>query len=78
MTPDDVKEALDSATTEQLIAELIKRPTWQGVIVGGEHKEKWKGQKQFKFHFSYNTLDRDKAVGVLNLAAEKLRFKSGS
>jgi len=76
MTPEQVRDALDAATTDQLIAELIKRPTWQGVVVGGEHKKDWKGRRQFVFRYSYETLDRDKAVGVLNVAAEKLRFKS--
>lgn len=75
MTPEDVKEALDSATTDQLIAELIKRPTWQGVVVGREAKGKWKGKKEFLFRFSHQKLNRDQAITILKVAADKLSLK---
>jgi len=76
MTPDQVKEALDAATTDQLLAELLKRPTWQGIVVCCQTKGHGSGGKrQFVFRYSYKTLDRDKAIGVLSVAAEKLRLK---
>jgi hypothetical protein len=73
MTPNDVEEALDLATTQQLIAELLKRPTWQGVVVGTESKTAWKNcSRPFNFQFSKHNLSRKKAIGLIGMMAKKL------
>ena len=73
MTPNDVKEALDIATTQQLIEELLKRPTWQGVVIGTECKTPWKNcSRPFCFQFTKHNLTRLKAIGLLGTMAKKL------
>jgi hypothetical protein len=63
---------LDFFTTQQLIAELMRRPTFMGVIV--HSAEESKGQQQpveqvFKVHFNEN-LDVHCASRLLDSVAE--------
>jgi len=58
-------------TTEQLIAELMRRRNFLGVVLHAEEdlRGEWRGEKTFKLHFNGN-LDAIRAGRLLNTVAE--------
>jgi hypothetical protein len=65
---------LELFATEQLIAELMRRRTFLGVVVQSvdEHKEsEWSGKGAFKVHYNSN-LDVDQACRLLEAVTESM------
>jgi hypothetical protein len=65
---------LELFTTEELINEIIKRKTFQGVIVHAEGDFKnhaWRGAKNFKVHWN-NNLERREAGNILERMSHAL------
>lgn len=60
-------EELEFYTTEQLITEIIRRKTFQGVIIHAEGDFKdipWHGIKNFNVHWN-NNLEKKEACEIL-------------
>jgi hypothetical protein len=65
---------LELFSTEELIAELMRRQTFLGVVVQSvdEHKEpQWSGQGAFKVHYNSN-LDAEQACRLLEAVTESM------
>ena len=65
---------LELVATEDLIAELMRRQTFLGVVVQSvdEHKEQeWSGQGAFKVHYNSN-LDAEQACRLLEAVTESM------
>jgi hypothetical protein len=63
---------LELYTTHELIAELMRRKTFLGVIVHSEQELKnkqWSGEKVFKMHYNTN-LNASEAGRLLDLVAQ--------
>lgn len=68
MEEEEFVEELELYTTEQLINEIIRRKTFQGVIVHaeGDFKDRpWRGVKDFKVHWNDN-LKKKEACEILS------------
>jgi hypothetical protein len=71
----ETEQALELATTSQLIAELTRRHTFQGVILHTEHRNDWThGKRTFKFDYTHNNLSREEAIGIIQAVGDKLSF----
>ena len=72
MEPSD----LELYTAEELIAELMRRKTFLGVVVHSEQELKgdWKGERTFKVHYS-PTLDAGQACRLLDAVTEYMEHK---
>jgi len=67
MQPSD----LELYTTQELVAELMRRTTFLGVVVHSEQELKnqdWPGEQVFKVHFNSN-LDTAQAGRLLDVVA---------
>ncbi len=67
MQPSD----LELYTTQELVAELMRRTTFLGVVVHSERDHKnqdWPGEQVFKVHFNSN-LDAARAGRLLDVVA---------
>jgi hypothetical protein len=65
---------LELCATEDLIDELIRRSTFQGVVVhaeGGVRDREWKGERVFKVRFNAN-LDHDEVQRLLGVVGEHM------
>jgi len=65
---------LELFSTEELIAELMRRQTFLGVVVQSveEHKDaQWSGQGAFKVHYNSN-LDSEQACRLLEAVTESM------
>lgn len=65
---------LELYSTEELIAEIVERQTFQGVIVHAEGDCKnhaWRGAKNFKAHWN-NNLERQEAIKILEQMSHAL------
>jgi hypothetical protein len=65
---------LELYTTQELIAELMRRKTFLGVIVHSEEEIKagpWTGERLFKVHHNAN-LDTAEAARLLEIVAERV------
>ena len=63
-------------TTQQLIAELMRRPTFLGVVVHSAEEAKgqaWEAERTFKVHFNDN-LDSTCAGRLLDTVAEHMQL----
>ena len=63
-------------TTQQLIAELMRRPTFLGVVVHSAEEAKgqaWEAERTFKVHFNDN-LDTTCAGRLLDTVAEHMQL----
>jgi hypothetical protein len=73
MTPDE----LELVPTPSLIAELVRRTTFLGVVVQAseEYRKPWtEGERSFRVHYNGN-LDDDEARRLLAVVSEQmLRF----
>jgi hypothetical protein len=70
MNPDD----LELYPTSELIAELMRRQTFLGIVIHSEEEQKgreWKGEKIFKVHFNSN-LDAGQAARLLGAVTEHM------
>lgn len=69
---------LELVSTRQLIAELLRRTTFQGVIVHSSEEAKdpdWSGERQFSVRFSRD-LDADRASRLLGVVSEALALRN--
>jgi hypothetical protein len=69
-------DELELFTTEELIGELLRRKTFQGVVVHSEddyRRPEWSGEKVFHVHFNGN-LDADEVSRLLNVVADHIQF----
>ena len=65
---------LELFTTKELVAELMRRKTFLGVIIHSESDfkaESWEGEKNFKVHFNSN-LDAQQACCLLDTVAQRM------
>ncbi|HEY1859788.1 MAG TPA: hypothetical protein VGG61_05520 [Gemmataceae bacterium] len=65
---------LEIYATEELIAELMRRRTFLGVVVQSvdEHKDpEWSGKGAFKVHYNSN-LDAEQACRLLEAVTESM------
>jgi len=63
-------------TTSELIAELMRRRTFLGVVVHSQEElkqDEWSGDRTFKVHFNSN-LDTSKASRLLDVVAEHMNL----
>jgi len=63
---------LELFTTKQLIAELLRRQTFQGVVIHAEDTPRtlrWDGERFFQLHFNAN-LTRDQICNLLGAVAD--------
>jgi len=61
-------------TTRELVAELMKRKTFLGVVIHAEQELKqpdWQGEKVFQIHFN-NNLKPGEASRLLDVVAEHI------
>src|SRR6476659_595449 len=60
-------------TTAELIAELVQRTTFCGVVVQSveEHRRSWEGERTFRIHLNQN-LSGEEAGGLLSTIAASL------
>jgi hypothetical protein len=59
-------------TTKELIAELMRRQTFLGVVIHSEEelkRKQWGEERTFKVHFN-NNLDAEKASRLLDRVSE--------
>jgi hypothetical protein len=74
MCEEDTVGDLELYSTEDLIEEIIRRKTFQGVIVHAEGDCKnhaWRGVKDFKVHWN-NNLKRHEAGNILERMSHAL------
>jgi hypothetical protein len=67
---------LDLFTTSELIAELMRRRTFLGVVVHSQEElkqDEWSGDRTFKVHFNSN-LDTARASRLLDVVAEHMNL----
>ena len=67
-------DGLELYTAAELIAELMRRPTFLGVVVHSEEEFKnqsWNGERIFKVHFNSN-LDRQQARRLLDAVTDHM------
>jgi hypothetical protein len=67
--------ALDFVTTQELIAELIRRKTFLGVIVHSTDElrsERWRGERVFRVQHS-ESLDLDEAGRLLGVISHRMK-----
>lgn len=67
-------EELELFTSQELIDELMRRPTFLGVVVNaldGIKGGNWNGEKIFQVHFNSN-LDAEQACRLLDVVTEHL------
>lgn len=65
---------LELFTTEELIGEILRRNTFQGIIVQAEgscKSQAWRGAKNFKVHWNDN-LKRHEAGNILERVSHAL------
>jgi hypothetical protein len=70
---------LELYTTKQLIDELMRRPTFLGVVVHSEEELKngaWNGERIFKVHFNAN-MDAGQALRLLETVAARMDHDPG-
>jgi len=70
MQPSD----LELYTTRDLVEELLRRKTFQGVVVHSDQECKssdWDGERIFKVRFN-NNLDAEQACRLLNVISEHM------
>jgi hypothetical protein len=75
MQPSD----LEFYTTNELVAELMRRKTFLGLVVHSEgdfRETTWKGEKVFKVRVSRN-LDLAEAGRLLDIVAERMAQHDG-
>ena len=50
----DLQNDLEFFTSEELIAELMRRQTFLGVVIhaDGDQRQPWTGEKNFRVHFN--------------------------
>ena len=73
-------DALELYSTQELIDELMRRSTFQGVVVhaaGGVKGRDWDGERLFHVHFNHN-LDREEAHRLLSAVSDHMQFNGGS
>lgn len=69
------KAVLETVTTEQLLAELMSRSTFQGVVFYTEGRQVFQaGEKSFQFLYSKN-MTRDEGLSVMERGAEALKLR---
>lgn len=66
-------EDLSLYTSEELINELFRRSTFQGVLIhgGGDWKGRWEGMRTFKVSFNDN-LDAEEVRRLLEVVGDHL------
>lgn len=71
-------DELELYTTEELIGELLRRRTFQGVVVHSQDDcrgRDWSGEKVFQVHFNGN-LDVNEVSRLLNVVADHIQFSA--
>jgi hypothetical protein len=67
---------LELFDTQELIAELMRRAAFQGVVVhaeGGVKDRHWEGERVFRLHHNAN-LGRDEVHRLLGVVSEYLQW----
>lgn len=67
---------LDFFTTQQLVAELMRRPTFMGIVVHSAEEARGQAaapERIFKVHFNQN-FDRHDASKLLDIVAEHMNI----
>ena len=65
---------LDFVTTQELIAELVRRKTFLGVVVHSTDElraDRWRGERVFRIQHSHS-LDLDEAGRLLGVIADRM------
>jgi hypothetical protein len=72
-------EDLELYPTSDLIAELMRRQSFLGIVIHSEEEQKgqeWKGEKIFKVHFNAN-LDAGQVSRLLGAVTEHMEQEDG-
>lgn len=68
-------EELDLFSTQELIDEIVKRSTFQGIIIHAVDDAKsreWEGERVFRLRFNNNNLGSDEAGRLLDVVSRHI------